>query len=76
MMGFKAFRSALATIAGVEVTPMIRKKSSPFQVFAELIAYVRPRISKHLLTERFTTQPSAFFFRSNELLKNRKSVLG
>ncbi|WP_265975602.1 IS6 family transposase [Brucella intermedia] len=44
MMGFKAFHSASATIAGIEVAHMIRKKQlvndnrSPFQVFAELAA--------------------------------------
>ncbi|TMU86281.1 IS6 family transposase [Brucella haematophila] len=44
MMGFKAFHSASATIAGIEVTHMIRKNQfandnrSPFQVFAELAA--------------------------------------
>ena len=42
MMGFKAFHSASATIAGIEVAHMIRKNQfanenqSPFQVFAEL----------------------------------------
>jgi len=44
MMGFKAFHSASATIAGIEVAHMIRKNQfvndnrSPFQVFAELAA--------------------------------------
>ncbi|MBC8719734.1 IS6 family transposase [Ochrobactrum sp. Marseille-Q0166] len=44
MMGFKAFHSAAATIAGIEVAHMIRKKQfendnrSPFEVFAELAA--------------------------------------
>ncbi|MFJ6322040.1 MULTISPECIES: IS6 family transposase [unclassified Rhizobium] len=44
MMGFKAFYSASATIAGIEVAHMIRKSQftndnrSPFQVFAELAA--------------------------------------
>ncbi|MEE9926412.1 MAG: IS6 family transposase [Brucella anthropi] len=44
MMGFKAFHSAPATIAGIEVAHMIRKKQfandnrSPFKVFAELAA--------------------------------------
>ena len=44
MMGFKAFQSASATIAGIEVAHMIRKKQfvndnrSPFEVFAELAA--------------------------------------
>ena len=44
MMGFKAFHSAAATIAGIEVAHMIRKKQfandnrSPFKVFAELAA--------------------------------------
>lgn len=44
MMGFKAFHSAAATIAGIEVAYMIRKKQfandnrSPFKVFAELAA--------------------------------------
>ncbi len=44
MMGYKAFHSATATIAGIEVAHMIRKKQfandnqSPFQVFAELAA--------------------------------------
>ena len=44
MLGFKAFHSALATIAGIEVAHMIRKNqfandnSSPFKVFAELAA--------------------------------------
>ncbi len=44
MMGFKAYHSASATIAGIEVAHMIRKKQfpndnrSPFQVFAELAA--------------------------------------
>ncbi len=44
MMGFKAFHSASATIAGIEVAHMIRKgqfannNHSPFQVFAELAA--------------------------------------
>ena len=43
-MGFKAFHSASATIAGIEVAHMIRKNQftndnqSPFQVFAELAA--------------------------------------
>ncbi|MFB8344810.1 IS6 family transposase [Brucella cytisi] len=44
MLGFKAFHSASATIAGIEVAHMIRKgqfandNSSPFKVFAELAA--------------------------------------
>ena len=44
MMGFKAFHSAAASLAGIEVTHMIRKNQfaddncSPFQVFAELTA--------------------------------------
>lgn len=44
MMGFKAFHSASATIAGIEVAHMIRKNQfandncSPFQLFAELAA--------------------------------------
>lgn len=44
MMGFKAFHSASATIAGIEVAHMIRKNQfandnrSPFKVFAELAA--------------------------------------
>ncbi len=44
MMGFKAFHSASATLAGIEVAHMIRKKQfandnrSPFQVFTELAA--------------------------------------
>jgi putative transposase len=44
MMAFKAFHSASATIAGIEVAHMIRKNQfandnrSPFQVFAELAA--------------------------------------
>lgn len=44
MMGFKAFHSASATLAGIEVAHMIRKNQfandnrSPFQVFAELAA--------------------------------------
>ena len=44
MLGFKAFHSASATIAGIEVAHMIRKNQfandncSPFQVFAELAA--------------------------------------
>ncbi|NKW11136.1 IS6 family transposase [Ochrobactrum tritici] len=44
MMGFKAFHSAAATIAGIEVAHMIRKNQfandnrSPFEVFAELAA--------------------------------------
>ena len=44
MMGFKAFHSAAATIAGIEVAHMIRKTQfandnrSPFQVFTELAA--------------------------------------
>lgn len=44
MMGFKAFHSATATVAGIEVAHMIRKNQfandnrSPFQVFAELAA--------------------------------------
>lgn len=44
IMGFKAFHSASATIAGIEVAHMIRKNQfandnrSPFQVFAELAA--------------------------------------
>lgn len=43
-MGFKAFHSASATIAGIEVAHMIRKSQfandnrSPFEVFAELAA--------------------------------------
>lgn len=43
-LGFKAFDSASATIAGIEVAHMIRKKQfannnrSPFEVFAELAA--------------------------------------
>jgi len=42
MMGFKAFHSAEATLAGVEVAHMIRKgqianrDASPFKVFAAL----------------------------------------
>ncbi|MBC8719691.1 IS6 family transposase [Ochrobactrum sp. Marseille-Q0166] len=44
MMGFKAFHSASATIVGIEVAHMIRKKQfandnrSPFELFAELAA--------------------------------------
>lgn len=44
MLGFKAFQSASATIAGIEVAHMIRKNQfandnrSPFVVFAELAA--------------------------------------
>jgi len=44
MMGFKALHSASATIAGIEVAHVIRKKQfandnrSPFEVFAELAA--------------------------------------
>ena len=44
MLGFKAFHSAAATIAGIEVAHMIRKRQfandncSPFMVFAELAA--------------------------------------
>ncbi|MRN47787.1 DDE-type integrase/transposase/recombinase, partial [Brucella sp. 10RB9212] len=44
MMGFKAFHSATATIAGIEVANMIRNKQfandnrSPFEVFAQLAA--------------------------------------
>jgi len=44
MLGFKAFHSASATIAGIEVAHMIRKNQfandgrSPFKVFAELAA--------------------------------------
>ena len=44
MLGFKAFHSASATIAGIEVAHMIRKhpfandNRSPFEVFAELSA--------------------------------------
>lgn len=44
IMAFKAFHSACATVAGIEVTHMIRKNQfandnrSPFQVFAELPA--------------------------------------
>ncbi|WP_448785228.1 IS6 family transposase [Brucella intermedia] len=44
MMDFKAFQSASATIAGIEVAHMIRKRQfandnrSPFEVFAELAA--------------------------------------
>lgn len=44
MLGFKAFHSAAATIAGIEVAHMIRKNQfandngSPFKVFAELAA--------------------------------------
>lgn len=42
MLGFKAFHSASATIAGIEVAHMIRKHQfanynrSPFEAFAEL----------------------------------------
>ena len=42
MMGFKAFNSAIATLAGIEIAHMIRKgqfaneNRSPFQVFADL----------------------------------------
>ncbi len=44
MLGFKAFHSAAATIARIEVAHMIRKNQfvngnlSPFTVFAELAA--------------------------------------
>ncbi|ASV84478.1 DDE domain protein [Ochrobactrum quorumnocens] len=44
MMGFKAFHSASATIAGIEVAHMNRKNQfdndnrSPFQIFADLAA--------------------------------------
>ncbi len=44
MLGFKAFHSASATIAGIEVVHMLRKNQfandnrSLFQVFAELAA--------------------------------------
>ena len=43
-LGFKAFHSAAATLAGIEVAHMIRKKqihtncASPFQTFASLVA--------------------------------------
>lgn len=44
MMGFKAFHTAAATLAGIEVAHMIRKKQFPangisaFQQFAALAA--------------------------------------
>ncbi|KEY03682.1 integrase [Brucella suis bv. 4 str. 40] len=44
MLGFKAFHSASATIVGIEVAHMIRKKQfandnrSPFEIFAQLAA--------------------------------------
>ncbi len=44
MMGFKAFHSAAATIAGIETAHMIRKgqipanATTPFQTFADLAA--------------------------------------
>ncbi len=44
MMGFKAFHSATATIAGIETAHMIRKGqipvngATPFQIFAGLAA--------------------------------------
>jgi len=44
MMAFKAFHSASATLAGIEVTHMIRKNQfakdnrAPFKIFAELAA--------------------------------------
>ena len=44
MMGFKAFHSAAATIAGIETAHMIRKEQIPangetaFQIFARLAA--------------------------------------
>jgi len=44
MLGFKAFHSASATIAGIEVAHMIRENQfaydnrSPVEVFAELAA--------------------------------------
>jgi putative transposase len=44
MMGFKAFHSATATIAGIEAAHMIRKRQIPangetaFQIFAGLAA--------------------------------------
>ena len=44
MMGFKAFHSAAATIAGIEAAHMIRKGqlptngTTPFQTFASLAA--------------------------------------
>jgi putative transposase len=57
MLGFKAFHSAAATIAGIEVAHMIRKKqfandnSLPFMVFAELAAQP-PRWSSSLCKSR------------------------
>ena len=44
MMGFKAFHSAAATLAGIEIAHMIRKKqiptntTSPFDTFAAIAA--------------------------------------
>ncbi|MCY1560331.1 DDE domain protein [compost metagenome] len=51
MLGFKAFHSASATIAGVEVAHMIRKKQfpndncSPFEVCAKIAASLRLKIN-------------------------------
>lgn len=50
MMGFRAFHSASATIAGIEAARMIRRcqvdndNQPPSQLFAELAAQVHPTI--------------------------------
>ncbi len=59
MMGFKAFHSASATIAGIEVAHMIRKgqfannNHSPFQVFCRARSIIVPSDKAHLTSTKF-----------------------
>lgn len=64
MMGFKAFLSAAATIAGIEAVHMIRKGQIPangetaFQIFAGLAALICPQIRLCRQSEKFATEPA------------------
>lgn len=63
MMGFKAFHSAAATIAGIEAAHMIRKGqiaangASAFQIFAGLAAKSCPLEPSLQPSEKFATEP-------------------
>jgi hypothetical protein len=70
MMGFKALHSASATIAGIEVAHMIRKKQfandnrSPFEVFAGC-CHVKCVMSIQMWGLNFQTRPAALLHASN-----------
>ena len=56
MMGFKAFHSAAATIAGIEVVHMIRKGSSLQTIFPHFSSLPHSQ-HNHVLNPTFSTQP-------------------